>query len=315
MYLNEWGPIAWELFHYITYTFKPELRDYYIIFYKTLYSIIPCPVCSRDIKNILNEDNNLSTLHLYSKDALIKWFIKIHNIVNIKTNNDNNFNIEMANNKYLKNNNITINNERILNFIKLSYKTYVNKNNTDFIRNIIALIHIYPSSVNMININIIQLLKKIDNIKDNNFIEILENAILNPKLKEPSIIKYNNNQLNTNLKKIVLQDKKDCINENKVEIFGNSMLLILNNSKTINIIYTYKVIELTDILITIKGQSFGGDINVIIKYNNYKKNFNLNDNIIVRDSNIKEGTNIIILLQSYNNKIGNKHLIEHIDII
>ena len=96
MYLDHWGPIAWELFHYITYTFKPELRDYYIIYYKTLYSIIPCPNCSSDIRQVLNKDENLTTLHLYSKDAMIKWFIKIHNIVNIKTNNSNRFDINMA---------------------------------------------------------------------------------------------------------------------------------------------------------------------------------------------------------------------------
>lgn len=314
MYLDQWGPIAWELFHYITYTFKQELRDYYIIYYKTLYSIIPCPNCSNDIKEILNKDENLPTLHLYSKDAMIKWFIKIHNIVNIKTNNSNRFDIKMANDKYMKGDNITIDNERIYKFLELSYKSKINENNPDFIRNIIALVHIYPSSINMSNITPILSLRKIDNFKDIKWMEILKNAILNPQLKETSIIKYNNNQFNTYLKKVVLEDKKNCINENRIQMLGNSMLLILNNNKTMNIVYTYKVIETTDILITIKGQSFGGDINVIVKYNNYKKIFSLNDNIIIRDTNIKEGTKIVILLQSYDNKSGNKHIIEHIDI-
>ena len=38
MYLDEWGPIAWELFHYITYSYKPSLKNYYIIFFNTLFT-------------------------------------------------------------------------------------------------------------------------------------------------------------------------------------------------------------------------------------------------------------------------------------
>ena len=57
MYLNEWGPIAWELLHYITYTYKPQLKEYYIIFFNTLYALIPCPHCSNDIKGVLTNKN------------------------------------------------------------------------------------------------------------------------------------------------------------------------------------------------------------------------------------------------------------------
>ena len=173
------------------------------------------------------------------------------------------------------------------------------ENNPDFIRNMIALAHIYPSSINMINVETISSLTKIDNLKNDKWIEIFKKSILNPQLKNSSIIKYNNNQLNLNLKNVILEDKKDC----------------MNNNKTMNIVYTYKVIETTDILITIKGQSFGGNVNIIVKYNNYKKTFKLNNNIIIRDTNIQKNTKIIILLQSQNNKIGNKHIIEHIDVI
>ena len=314
MYLDQWGPIAWELFHYVTYTFKPELRDYYIIFYKTLYSIIPCPHCSKDIKEILNKSEHLPTLHLYSREALIGWFVKIHNLVNIKTNNSNRFDVEMANNKYMENGDIKIDNGRIFKFIELSYKSKINQNNPDFIRNMIALAHIYPSSINKSNIATILSLRKIDDIKDNKWLELLKSALLNPELKETSLVTYNNNQFNTNLKKIVLEDKKDCINENRIEMMGNSMLFVLNNNKTMNIVYTYRVIETTDILITVKGHSFGGNLNVIVKYNNYKEIFDLNDSIIIRDTNVQEGTKIVVLLQSYNNKVGNKHIVEHIDI-
>ena len=69
MYLNEWGPIAWELFLYITYSYKPELCEYYKIFFNSLYALIPCPHCSNDIKGILTSYSNYFTkllrYHLY----------------------------------------------------------------------------------------------------------------------------------------------------------------------------------------------------------------------------------------------------------
>ena len=315
MYLDQWGPIAWELFHYITYSYKPELHNYYIIFFYTLYSIIPCPYCQKDIKNTLLEDKNLPILNIPNKNKLIEWFIKIHNIVNEKTNNKNRFDLKMANEKYLKDDNLTIDNARIFKFLELSYNSQINKNNPDIVRNLIALAHIYPSSIEKVNLKLILGLRNINDLKNKKWLEILKDSIISPKLSNINLIKYNNNQFNINLKKVIFQDKKDFINNNLLKSIGNSLLFVFKNNNTMNVIYTYKVIETTDIIIGIKGKSFGGSLNIIIKFNNYKKNFELNNQLVIREKNIKKDSIIAILIQSKNNTKGHKHIIESIDVI
>ena len=103
MYLNEWGPIAWELFHYITYTYKPELKEYYTIFFSTLYSIIPCPDSSNDIKGILTSHLNFPSHHTMNKNDIIEWYLKINNMVNTKLKAPDTFTRADANTKYLPN--------------------------------------------------------------------------------------------------------------------------------------------------------------------------------------------------------------------
>ena len=58
------------------------------------------------------------------KYTMIKWFIQIHDLVNIKTHNKNRFTLEDANRKYLDNNKITINHDRIFKFIKFFEKQF-----------------------------------------------------------------------------------------------------------------------------------------------------------------------------------------------
>ena len=148
MYLNEWGPIAWELFHYITYTYKPELHEYYIIFFNTLYSILPCPNCSNDIKGILSSYSNYIRHNISDKNSIINWYIGIHNQVNKKLGTNHNFSRQDADNKYLKNNKLTISHERIMTFIKLAINIKGENKAIDkgcfFKQNIIALCSIFP---------------------------------------------------------------------------------------------------------------------------------------------------------------------------
>ena len=141
----------------------------------------------------------------------------------------------------------------------MSYNSQINKNNPDIIRNLIALAHIYPSSIDKVNLKLIIGLRNINDFKNKKWLEILKNSIVSPQLSNIDLIKYNNNQFNINLKKVIFEDKKDFINNNLLKSIGNSLLFVFKNNKTMNVIYTYKVIETTDIIIGIKGKSFAVD--------------------------------------------------------
>ena len=81
---NIWGESAWLFLHTITlnYPENPTFLDKnnYDIFFKSLKNILPCPTCREHYEqNIINHPIDLS-----SRESLIKWLIKIHNLVNEK---------------------------------------------------------------------------------------------------------------------------------------------------------------------------------------------------------------------------------------
>ena len=79
-----WGKHAWLFLHTITlnYPDEPTLSDKqnYKSFFESLIDILPCPTCREHYEqNIINHPIDLS-----SRESLIKWLIKIHNLVNEK---------------------------------------------------------------------------------------------------------------------------------------------------------------------------------------------------------------------------------------
>lgn len=85
-----WGPHGWKFLHYVTlgYPENPTNIDKnnYAIFFKSLTSVLPCEKCSMNFKKNIREfpiEN-----YLDSKENLIDWLIKIHNLVNQELNKD-----------------------------------------------------------------------------------------------------------------------------------------------------------------------------------------------------------------------------------
>jgi len=77
-----WGPPAWILLHSLAYTYKPELADFYKLFFGNLKYVLPCIYCRAsftEYTEILPIDNFLN-----SKDDFFKWLYNIHNMVNGK---------------------------------------------------------------------------------------------------------------------------------------------------------------------------------------------------------------------------------------
>lgn len=310
MYLDEWGPIAWELFHYITYSYKPSLKNYYIIFFNTLYSILPCPHCSKDIGNILLEVENYPVAHIKNKKKITEWFTTIHNRVNIKTNNKNRFTIDDSNKKYLNNGDLTINHDRIFKFIKLALDSKLNENNTDFYRNIIALCHIYPSDINNSNIKLIKLCtSKLVNNKD--WIDEFKNIDKKTDLINLSTINFNNlfvySDRRIHLNKIILKKKHDNLNNNIItEKDGSIIITSHNNNNNAYHIRIYESLEKIDKLrIYIAGKTNNCDMKIKIKCGEKINEYNLHSSISVEYENISIGEKVSIFLTVTNKKSNN----------
>ena len=301
MYLDEWGPIAWELLHYITYTYKPYLKNYYIIFFNTLYAIIPCPNCSRDIKNILLLIDNYPIANIKSRKSIIEWMIKIHNIVNKKTNNKNNFTIEDSNNKYIKHGNINIDHERIFKFINLAIKSKIKENNIDLFRNIISLCHIYPVDIDKSNIGLIKFIVK-NMINDNTWINEFKNIDKNNDLLNISHINFNNlfaySDKKIYLNKFILKDTHNNLNNNVMDEKKGNIIFSSKNKDNIYHIRTYEFLEnISSVRLYISGMSTKCNTYITVKLNNSKKKNKLYSYLDFKYENIKIGDTATILIE------------------
>ena len=311
MYLDEWGPIAWELFHYITYSYKPELKTYYIIFFNTLYSIIPCPHCSNDIKNVLLEEKNYPVKNIKSLKKITEWFTNIHNLINIKTNNKNRFTIEDSNNKYLNNGTLTINHERIYKFIKIAIDSNINKNNIDLYRNIISLCHIYPSDIQKSNINIIKMCtsKLVNNkewLEEFRKIDKKENLIHLGKINFNNLFIFGDKRIYLNkviLKKINNNLNDFTLNEKDENIIFNSYN---KNSKNGYHVRIYECLDNIDKLrIYISGKTNLCEMKIKIKCGEKISEHHLQSSISESYENISKGDNITIFITVGNKKSNN----------
>jgi hypothetical protein len=82
---NTWGPHGWRFFHYITlgYPINPSDKDIKIYkkFFKSIGDILPCSICRNNYKDHIKQFP-LTTNIMNDREELIKWGIKMHNLVN-----------------------------------------------------------------------------------------------------------------------------------------------------------------------------------------------------------------------------------------
>jgi mitochondrial FAD-linked sulfhydryl oxidase len=81
----QWGPSGWKFLHAITFAYpeKPTLleKKRYLIFFKSLRHVLPCPVCSAEYAR---KTRTLSLKQMKDRDTLSRWLVKVHNQVNFK---------------------------------------------------------------------------------------------------------------------------------------------------------------------------------------------------------------------------------------
>lgn len=85
MHTKIWGRHIWKSLHLISlgYPSKPDINDKknYYAFYINVGNVLPCETCRINYKKHLNE-LPLDDVVLSSREALVKWVIDLHNIVN-----------------------------------------------------------------------------------------------------------------------------------------------------------------------------------------------------------------------------------------
>lgn len=87
MDVSKWGSPLWFFLHTISFNYpdKPSYKDksqYYDFFYN-LQNILPCQQCK--INYIKHLQRHPISPHLDSRQSLVNWVVKIHNLVNIET--------------------------------------------------------------------------------------------------------------------------------------------------------------------------------------------------------------------------------------
>ena len=75
-----WGNYIWGTFHMCSYSYIPDNNKRYILLIKYTGDLLPCYMCMHHFRKTI-EKTDLETV-CNSRDNLINWFNKIHNIVN-----------------------------------------------------------------------------------------------------------------------------------------------------------------------------------------------------------------------------------------
>lgn len=87
---NVWGKHMWASIHFIALGYpdtpSESEKKNYASFFENLYKVLPCNTCSNHLKATLQNEHPLSINNLSNKDALFKWTVDLHNIVNTRLN-------------------------------------------------------------------------------------------------------------------------------------------------------------------------------------------------------------------------------------
>lgn len=85
IYPDKWGPHVWQALHYITLGYPNNPTEDQKLKYKTFFILLkdtlPCAVCANHYAENLKK-KPLSDDDLANKEALVKWLIDFHNVVN-----------------------------------------------------------------------------------------------------------------------------------------------------------------------------------------------------------------------------------------
>lgn len=85
MRTDYWGPSGWTFAHALTWTYptsnpSPEDRQSAIEFFRSLKRRLPCAECRKHYSAMYDADP--VDAHLDSRDALVRWLVNKHNLVN-----------------------------------------------------------------------------------------------------------------------------------------------------------------------------------------------------------------------------------------
>jgi len=81
---NVWGPMMWTFLHMSTLNYNPSRKKEYMIFFKSLSSILPCGACRTNYKNIITGKEyktKLSNDKFKSRESISLWLFYLHNAV------------------------------------------------------------------------------------------------------------------------------------------------------------------------------------------------------------------------------------------
>jgi FAD-linked sulfhydryl oxidase len=83
-----WGKHLWASIHFIALGYPDSPSDSesksYEAFFKSLYKVLPCKSCSNHLRETLAKQHPLTPKDLVDKDALFKWTVDLHNVVNTR---------------------------------------------------------------------------------------------------------------------------------------------------------------------------------------------------------------------------------------
>ena len=83
-----WGKHLWASIHYIALGYPDSPSDSesksYEAFFNNLYKVLPCKSCSNHLRETLAKQHPLTSKDLVNKDALFKWTVDLHNVVNTR---------------------------------------------------------------------------------------------------------------------------------------------------------------------------------------------------------------------------------------
>lgn len=86
---EQWGPLAWTLFHTYASTYpvkNPTTADVQaaLKYYQDEFlTHLPCEACLHKYRNVIRGYQKLTSEHLKSRDALFEWTVVVHNTVNM----------------------------------------------------------------------------------------------------------------------------------------------------------------------------------------------------------------------------------------
>lgn len=80
---QEWGPAAWKFLHTITFAYPEspdhKTQEHTYHFFEMLQHVLPCSKCRGNFRDKFRQ---ISTSTFRSREALTRWLVDIHNVVN-----------------------------------------------------------------------------------------------------------------------------------------------------------------------------------------------------------------------------------------